>query len=434
MRQSFKFQLKPNKTQNRHLFECLNLCQDLYNAAIEERLNAYHKWAQLGKPDKWDQWPSRSSQQVELKEAKQLEGLEDYRDLINAQALQEVLRRVNLAYHKFFQDLKKGQVNPPKFKGKGQYKSLTFPQYGKSFRIRDNHLHLSKIGPVKIRLSRKITGKIKTVTIKWEHGHWFAIFSCDKVPQRHIAPSDKQVGIDYGLEHIANFSNGEAIEQPRFLRDMQTQLRLAQRKLSKKKKGGRNRNKQRVKVAKMHSKIERRRADFQHKEVKKIVDQFGEIAFEAHSLQFMVKNKRLSQSTVDRAIGCFKQKLSSQAQKAGRMLVEVSTTDKQGIGNSQRCLCGYVLKKKLSQRTHKCPSCGVEVPRDHMAASIVEYRAFGTAPKWYQYAVGQTVKSPDRAMVAATLCSSTPTFSITRESGDTPVMLETSRISDTDKD
>ena len=129
MRQSFKFRLEPNREQNKRLFECLHLCQDIYNAAIEERRNAYQKWKELGKPEEWEGWPSRSSQQTELKETKKLEGMEEYQTLIHSQPLQEVLKRVNLAYQKFFADLKKGEVNPPKFKGKGRYKSFTFTQY-----------------------------------------------------------------------------------------------------------------------------------------------------------------------------------------------------------------------------------------------------------------------------------------------------------------
>jgi putative transposase len=244
-------------------------------------------------------------------------------------------------------------------------------------------------------------------------------------------PSHTKVGIDYGLEHIANFSNGETIEQPRFLREEQTRLRLEQRKLSKKQKGGQNRRKQRIKVAKIHCKIERKRSDFQFKEAKKIVDRFGKIAFEDHSLQFMIKNKRLSQSTADRAIGSFKQKLSSQAHKAGRPLIEVSTTDAQGIGNSQKCLCGHVGKKKLSQRIHQCPACGVVTPRDHMASSIVEYRAFDTVPNWYQSAVGQTVKSLDRAMLAGLPNQEvTLPFLVKQEEKDTPDDPRTFGISD----
>jgi putative transposase len=405
MRRSFKFRLEPTKKQKTLLFVCLRLCQDLYNAAIEERRNAYDKWITLEKPKKWKGWPTKNSQQSQLPQIKKLDECIEYKNNVHSKVLQQVLERVEIAYEKFYKNLKKGNGKQPKFKGKSKYKSFTYVQNG--YKLNNNRLYLSKIGHIKIRLSRKVLGTIKTVTIKWEHGHWFAIFSCDNVPQEILPETNLNLGIDFGLEHIANFHNGETINQPRFFKDSQVKLRLAQRKLSKKKKRGKNRHKQRIKVAKIHSKIERKRTDFQFKETRKIVYKFKRIAYEEHSLQFMVKNRRLAKSTLDRAIDSFKQKLASQVHKTGRKLIEVKTRDEQGVGNSQRCLCGAVQKKKLSQRIHSCPDCCVKVPRDQMAASIVYFRAFGTFPKWYQDMAGQVIKSPARAMVAALHCEST---------------------------
>jgi len=399
--------MQPNEKQKALLFQCLRLCQELYNAAIEERRKAYNKWISLEKPKKWQGWPTKTKQSAQLPQIKKLEGFQHYKTNVHSQALQQVLDRVDQAYKDFYKNLKKGKANPPKFKGKTKYKSFTYTQYGSACHLNNNILHLSKIGDIKLRLSRKVIGTIKTVTIKWKHGHWFAIFSCEDVPLETLPSSDQDGAIDFGLEHIANFESGEVIEQPRFFQSLQTKLRLAQRKLSKKKKGGNNRNKQRIKVAKIHSKIERTRTDFQFKEARKLVRRLGRIAYEEHSLQFMVRNRHLAQSTLDRALDRFKQRLSSQVHKTGRELIEVKPVDEKRVGNSQRCLCGAVRKKKLSERVHSCPTCGVTVSRDQMAASVIYLRAFGTVPKWYHYAVGQTVKSPARAMVAALPSEST---------------------------
>ncbi len=364
MRRSFKFRLEPNKEQKGKLFDCLDLCRELYNAAIEERRAAYHNWIFLGKPEKWKNWPSRSSQQKGLTELKKIEGLTHFKTKIHSQPLQEVLKRVDEAYNKFFDNLASSKVHPPKFKGRHRYCSITYTQYGSACHLNNNHLYLSRIGPVKIRLSRKVEGDIKTVTIKWEDGHFWAIFSCNNVPLELRKATGKKTAIDYGLEHVVNLEDGRVIEQPRFLKNHLNQLRLEQRKLSRKKIGGHNRHKQRIKVASIHTKIKNSRADFQFKEARKLVIANDIIAFEKHKLAFMTQHPRLAQSAHDRAIGKFHQKLVSQAQKAGYELVGISTRDKKGVGNSQRCLCGKVAKKKLSQRKHVCDSCKVKVSRD----------------------------------------------------------------------
>src|SRR5262245_39344348 len=204
MQKAFKYRLYPSKAQETKLERTLDLCRELYNAAITERRGAYqiaHKTLNY-----YDQ-------------AKQLPEIKEIRPELNdvhSQVLQEVLKRVDLAFTAFFRRLQNGdKPGYPRFKGIDRYESFTFPQTGFSF-ARDK-LRLSKIGELKIRLHRNLEGQVKTLTIRREADRWYACFSVEFDPL--ILPkSEQSVGIDMGLESFAHFSDDQRIENPRFFR------------------------------------------------------------------------------------------------------------------------------------------------------------------------------------------------------------------------
>jgi putative transposase len=186
------------------LEQTLEICRWVYNDTLALRKNA------------WEQ----EQRSISLYETNKIltEWKKERPDLnqVYSQVLQNVQMRVDLAFKAFFRRVKAGE-NPgyPGFKGKGRYDSFTYPQSG--FKLEGDHLHLSKIGDVKILLHRPIEGTIKTLTIcRSSTGKWYACFSVEYDPSP-LPQKETAVGIDVGLESFATLSNGEKIENPRVL-------------------------------------------------------------------------------------------------------------------------------------------------------------------------------------------------------------------------
>src|SRR6266516_3959293 len=159
MRKAYKFRLSPNKQQEEKLFWTLNRCQELYNAALSERKEAYRM---AGKSI------SYYEQKRDLPEIKEIRP--EYSD-IHSQMLQDVLLRLKRAFDRFFERVKHGEKpGYPRFQGRNRYTSFTYPQSG--FSLSEQHVTFSKIGTIKIKVHRPIEGKIKTCTIKYEAEQW----------------------------------------------------------------------------------------------------------------------------------------------------------------------------------------------------------------------------------------------------------------------
>jgi putative transposase len=351
MYRTYKFRLYPTKAQAAAFEHWLELCRELYNAALQERRDA---------------WRLNGVSIYYKDQSKQLAEIRKIRDdikKVNYCAIQEQLIRLDKAFKRFFRRVK-NRENPgfPRFKTKTRFKSFTFAHLSGT-RLIGNKLQLSKIGKVKIKLHREIEGKIKTVTIRRECGKWFAVFMVD-CEAKPLTESNEQVGIDVGLKHFATLSNGEKpIENPRYFETAQKQLRKAQRRASRRKKGSKRCNKARFLVKKIHEKIRRQREDFQHKQSRKLVNRFGLIAVEDLSLIGLGKS-RLAKQIRDAAWGNFFQKLAYKAESAGREFVKVNPRN-----TSQSCSrCGLKVSKSLNQRIHKCDSCGLVLGRDENAA------------------------------------------------------------------
>ena len=275
------------------------------------------------------------------------------------------MHRVELAFKAFFRRVKSGETpGYPRFKGRGRYDSITYPQSG--FGVDSGKLHLSKIGDIKIKLHRPIEGKIKTCTIRrMPTGKWFACFSVDM--GEVVLPSWKGgsiVGIDVGLESFATLSNGEKIANPRFFREEESELARVQRKLSKAPKGTPERKKALKVVQRIHERIANRRTDFANKVSCQLVDRYGVIVFEDLNIKGMMQNHRLSKSIGDVAWNILVKATESKAAYAGSKVVLVDPKY-----TSQMCSrCGLIVKKGLSERVHRCPECGLTMDRDLNAA------------------------------------------------------------------
>jgi putative transposase len=375
VRKTFKYKLKPTPQQERVLGRTLMLCRHVYNAAVEERREAWHKCSVT---------ITYYQQQAELPGIK--EALPEYGE-VNAQILQGVVLRVDRAFQAFFRRLREGQTpGYPRFHGRDRYNSFTYPQVGEhgGARLDNGVLVLSKIGRIAMRWSRPLEGTIKTVTVSREADGWYACISCADVPIQPIPPTGKETGIDLGIEAFATLSDGVRVFHPGWYRKAGHALKTAQRRVSRRKKGSNRRRKAVTLLARAHQRVKRQRQNVHHKTALQLVRENDTIYHEELQTANMVKNHHLAKSISDAGWAAFLTILSFKAACAGRSVVAVPPAY-----TSQICSgCGVLVAKGLSIRWHSCPECGTSLHRDHNAA--LNILALGKK----QSAVGQTVQAP----------------------------------------
>lgn len=359
MRRAFKYRLYPTKAQALILDILLDGAHDLYNAALEQRR------------DVWTSHRKSINYLYQASELKEARDADTRLKLLNYSACQDVLRRLQKAFDAFFRRIKLGETpGYPRFKGRDRFDSLTFPSYGDGLKL-TKKLYVQNVGDVKVKLHRPIEGRIKTVTIKREAGRWYASFSCDGVETRKaLHPmTDREVGIDMGLESFVTLSTGRKIVNPRWYRKTEKRLKEAQRKLAGKKKRSKRRQKAKQRVARLHAKVANQRKDFHHKLANEIVSENKLISFEDLDAKEMVENASagMSKSIHDAGWAQFLSILSCKAEEAGRTSVKVPAR-----GTSSTCFqCGAYRKKTLSEREHRCP-CGLVLDRDvHASLNIL---------------------------------------------------------------
>ena len=223
---TFKYRLKPSKSQRTQLNRTLDLCRWVFNETLATRKNT---WEQEKKTlSLYD-----TNKQLTLWKR-------DHPELVSvhSQVLQNVLKRVDRSFQNFFRGF-----GYPRFQGQNRYNSFTYPQKG--FELKDGKLILSKIGNIKIIQHREIEGKIKTCTIKKDIDQWFVSFSCEIDNPAPVNNIKTRTGIDMGLIKLIKLSKGEQVKPPKFFRKSENKLAQEQKRLSRKKKGSGKRNKQR---------------------------------------------------------------------------------------------------------------------------------------------------------------------------------------------
>ena len=368
MRKSFQFRIYPTKNQEVNLNRTLSTCRHLYNDSLEERkrqseLNELERTFGVipwGKPE----WMNYYDQANNLSGSKT-----EFQKEVFSQVLQNVLKRVDRSFKNFFNGF-----GYPRFQGRDRYNSFTYPQSG--FSIKQEKLNLSKIGNIKVVQHREIEGKIKTCTIKKDIDQWYVTFSCEIDISIIPVEIKTKTGIDVGLSSLITMSNGSQIEPPEFLRASEKRLSREQIRLSKKKLRSKNRNNQKIIVAKVHRRIRNQRKDFAHKTSRKLVEEYDHIVFEDLQIKNMMRNHHLAKSISDAGWSQLISFTKSKAEYAGKIVELVNPR-----GTSQVCICGHPVPKKLSMRTHKCSNCGLITGRDHVSAIVIESRSItaGTA-------------------------------------------------------
>jgi putative transposase len=354
---TFKYKLKPTPEQERGLAFVLRRCHELYNAALQERRDA---WQKCGVN------VTEAQQSAQLPEVKEVRP--EYRD-IHSQVLQDVLTRLDRAFQAFFRRVKNGEEpGYPRFQGTNRYNSFTFKQFGNGATLDNGFLVLSKIGRLAVRWSRPLEGTPKTVTISREADGWYVCFSCANVPVQPLPATGQETGVDLGVEAFATLSNGTRIFHPGWYRKAERTLKTTQRRVSRRKKGSNRRKKAVTLLAKAHQKVRRQRLDFHHKTALALVQTNDTIYHEDLLVRNMVKNHHLAKSIQDAGWSQFLTILSYKAACASRSVIAVTPAF-----TSQRCSgCGVVVWKGLSVRWHSCPGCGTSLHRDHNAAKNIE--------------------------------------------------------------
>jgi putative transposase len=358
MRKAFKYKLRVSRAIDHRLTATLDLCRELYNAALQERRDAYRQAGiSLNYYDQANQLPDIKAERLDVAAT-------------HSQVLQDTLKRVQKAFDGFFRRIKAGEkAGYPRFRNKYRYDSFTFPQTG--WKLEGDKLALSKIGTARVRLSRPIEGTIKTLTIKREADGWYVSLSVELNQCRYIPKTGASVGIDMGIENFATLSTGKKIANPQHLRRAMRRLKTAQRCVSRKKRGSHNRRKAARLLAGQHLKIKRQRLDFLHKVSLHLIREFDDLAVEDLNIRGMVKNHHLAKSISDAAWGTFLLILDAKAEEAGRGVWKVPAAY-----TSQDCsACGARVRKTLATREHRCINCGLVLHRDHNAAINIRGRA-----------------------------------------------------------
>jgi len=350
MLKTFKYRIYPTKKQIQILEHNLNLCNQLYNHLLEERINTYKE---INKS------VSKNEQHKNLTAFRKL--FPEFQEVYST-ILRDVVNRVDNAFKGFFRRVKAGKEKPgfPRFKSENRYDSFTYWETD-GWKIEDKRIKLSKIGSIKCKFHRPFQGAGKCLIVKRTSSNKWFICIPSKIPLPTLLPkANKAIGIDVGCESFLTTSEGNKIENPRFLKHSKEVLKKRQQRLQWKKKGSNRRKKAKMLIARAYEHVKNQRRDFHFKVAKKLIQQF-DIIYVEDLTHWVAEWRSLRKSISDVAWFQFFDILIFKAEEAGREIVKVNPRN-----TSQRCNgCGELVSKELSDRIHNCPFCNLILDRDH---------------------------------------------------------------------
>ena len=356
MIRAYRYRIYPNCDQMKLFAKTFGCCRFLYNTMLSDKIN----------------WYKNHNEMLLITPAQYKDEFKWLRE-VDSLALANVQLHLEKAFRNYFQKTKTGF---PKYKSKKHFKqSYTTNVVNGNIRIEENRLRLPKIGMVRIVLHRPMPteARLKSVTVKKEAtGKYYASLLCelpDPESQRESVPASEAniLGIDYAMHGMGVFSDGSRANYPGYLRATQEKLAREQRKLSHCKKGSKNYEKQRRRVALCHEKIRNQRADFQHKLTREIVDNYDHVAVEDLNMKALSQCLQLGKGVMDNAYGSFLKKLSYKLEERGGRLIKIN----KWYPSSQICSgCGHVHPevKSLNVRKWFCDWCLAYHDRDENAA------------------------------------------------------------------
>ena len=350
IKRAYKFRFYPNQEQRIQLARTFGSCRFVYNWALRLRTDAYYRTSQKMS------YKETSHQLTQLKKNPEFSWLKD----VTAVRLQQALRHLNTAFLNFFA----GRANYPRFKKKRNNQSATYAS--NAFKWDGEKLTLAKMkSPLKIRWHRHFTGVPTTVTVsKDSTNRYFVSFLLEEQIEQ-LPKTDEQVAIDLGIKDVIVSSKGFASGNPKYYQKYQKKLAKLQKRLAKKQKGSKNRDKARLKVAKLYAKIADCRLDFLNKLTIRLIRENQVVITESLAVKNMIKNHKLAKAIADVAWGELIRQLDYKASWYGRQLIQIDRF----FPSSKRChACGHVLDKlPLEIREWTCV-CGSHNLRDYNAA------------------------------------------------------------------
>ena len=364
IRKAYKYRIYPNAEQKVFFAKCFGCVRFFYNKSLSDMNDIYKatgKYKNITPASYKEDFPF-------LKEVDSLA-------LSNAQ-----LNR-NIAFKDFMKQKYKNKKDKPNFKSKRYDQSYTTNNQG-SVKISDNARYISipKCQRIRIKMHRLFEGTIKSITVSRTTDNKYYMSLLVEEETKPIEPTDKMIGLDLGIKDLIVDSNGRKYKNHKYLTKSQNKLAREQRKLSKMVKGSNNRNKQRIKIAKLHKKIQNQRNDYLHKLSKKIIDENQVIALEDLKVKDMEHKNKLARNITDASWSRLVTMLIYKANWYGRKVIKVPNN----YPSSQLCsICGYQnsITKSLNIRKWVCPECGTVHDRDINAAKNILSKGIETLTK-----------------------------------------------------
>lgn len=362
MLRSFKYRLFPDSAQVAGLNDMLGSFCDLYNACLQQRIEAYRRQGRtLGYVD----------QANELKAVR----LDDERLAgYSYSAEQQVVRRLDKAFRAFFSRIRRGKGGFPRFRAKSRFDSADF-RVGDGLTIRrSGKLGIVGIpGEIKVRWHRDLPAgaRVAAAVLSRSCGKWYICFSVETPDAYGPHLVRAAVGIDVGLTSLIATSDSDTVPTPQWVGTASRKQRRLQRALSRCRRGSKRRLKAKVRLARHSARVANQRRDFTHKLSRTLVNRYSHIAFEDLNITGLARG-RLAKSVLNAAWGQLISFTDYKAAYAGGLVAKVNPR-----GTSQECdCCGRVTPKTLSDRIHACPGCGTFEDRDVHAAKVIKHRAF----------------------------------------------------------
>ena len=350
MLKAYKYRIYPNKEQEEYFAKCFGCKRFIWNQMLNDKIEYYSKTGE-----------SLNNTPAQYKA--KYPWLKEIDSLILANTQMDLQK----AYKNFFRDK---SVGFPKFKKRKYYNSFTTNNQKGTIYIEGKYIKIPKLKTlIKIKQHRGFIGLIKSTTIsKTCSGKYYISILVDA--EHYFPPeAENKIGIDMGLDVFCALSNGTKIQNPRFIKQYEDKLAYEQRKLSRKTKGSKRYEKQRIKVAKIHEKITNCRRNFSHNLSNVITNENQVIIMETLSSKEVQQNKQLSKSVSDVSWFEFGRQLEYKSKWKGRTFYKID----KWYPSSQICsCCGYNDgKHSLDIREWTCPNCDTHHDRDINAATNI---------------------------------------------------------------